>query len=141
MVTGTECVFCAIAAGSAKSSSVYADERVVAFMDIRPVTAGHLLVVPRRHAIGLADLDPEDGAQAFRVAQRLAAAIRRSGLPSEGINLFLADGRVAGQEVFHVHLHVVPRHPGDGFRVVLDPRLPPRAELNDNAAMIRAALG
>jgi len=140
-VSSTECIFCAIAAGSAEASIVYADERAVAFMDIRPVTQGHLLVVPRRHAIGLADLDPEDGAQVFRVAQRMAAAIRRSDLPCEGINLFLADGQLAGQEIFHVHLHVLPRNPGDGFRVRMDWRFPPRAELEDNAARIRAGLG
>lgn len=119
---------------------VYTDERIVAFMDIRPAAAGHLLVVPRQHAVGLPDLDPEDGAQMFRVAQRLAAAIRRTDLPCEGINFFLADGQVAGQEVFHAHLHVLPRNPDDGFRVRMDWDFPPRAELDNNADRIRTAL-
>ena len=138
----TECVFCAIVAGTAEASIVHSDEHVVAFMDIRPVVPGHLLVVPRRHAVGLADLDPEDGARVFRVAQRLAralrdSALRDSGLRCDGVNLFLADGVAAGQEVFHVHLHVLPRHPGDGFRLQFDAKFPPRTELDEHARLIR----
>jgi len=135
-----DCVFCAIVAGAAPASVVYSDDRVMAFMDIRPVVTGHLLVVPRRHAVGLADLDPDDGAALLRAAQRLAAAIRAGDLPSAGINLFLADGVAAGQEVFHAHLHVLPRNPGDGFRLGFDARNPARSELDARAATIRAAL-
>jgi diadenosine tetraphosphate (Ap4A) HIT family hydrolase len=140
VVANTECIFCAIADGNEQASVVHSDELVVAFMDIRPAAHGHLLVVPRRHAIGLSDLEPEDGAQLFRVAQRLADAIRRSDLPCQGINLFLADGEAAGQEIFHAHLHVLPRTPGDGFRVRMEWRFPPRSELDEHAARIRAAL-
>ena len=115
------CVFCDIVAGKAPASIVHRDERCVAFMDIRPVTAGHLLVVPLAHAASLADLDPTDGGHLFVVSQDLAAALRKSGLQADGVNLFLADGEAAGQEVFHVHLHVFPRFEGDGFGL----RLPP----------------
>lgn len=132
-----DCVFCAIAAGQAPASFVHSDEHVVAFMDIRPFTPGHLLVIPRRHCVGLADLDPQDGERVFRVARSLAAALRRSPLPCEGVNVFLADGRAAGQEVFHLHLHVVPRSEGDGVRVRADWRTPPRSELDEHAAMLR----
>jgi histidine triad (HIT) family protein len=126
-------------AGDGETSVVHEDERTVAFMDIRPVVRGHLLVVPRVHAAGLAELDPEDGAQLVRVGQRAAAALRASSLRCEGVNLFLADGEAAGQEVFHVHLHVLPRHAGDGFGL----RFPPdyairqRPELDEAAAAIR----
>ena len=78
VVASTECIFCAIADGNEQASVVHSDELVVAFMDIRPAASGHLLVVPRQHAIGLGDLDPEHGAQVFRVAQRLAAAIPKA---------------------------------------------------------------
>jgi histidine triad (HIT) family protein len=135
------CVFCEIVAGRAPASVVYRDERVVAFLDIRPITAGHTLVVPVRHASGLADLDEEDGAQAFRVARRLAAALRRSGVPCEGVNLLVADGAAAMQEVPHVHLHVLPRYHGDPLRVAADrPQHPSRSELDRVAAAVRAAL-
>lgn len=138
-----DCIFCAILAGRAPASLVYRDERCAAFLDIRPVNPGHTLVVPIRHAASLAELDPEDGAQLFRVAQRLAAALRRSGLRCEGVNLFLADGEAAGQEVFHVHLHVLPRFRGDGFGLRFPPgygQNPPRAELDEIAQRIRGAM-
>jgi diadenosine tetraphosphate (Ap4A) HIT family hydrolase len=134
------CVFCAIVAGKAPASVVYDDERVLAFMDINPASAGHLLVVPKRHATYLADLDPDDGAAVFGAAQRLAAATRASDLRPEGVNLFLADGEVAGQEVFHVHLHVLPRRTGDGFGVRAEFGHPERSVLDEHAASIRAAL-
>ncbi len=136
---GMDCVFCAIVAGTAESSIVYSDDRVLAFMDIRPVVTGHLLVVPRRHAVGLADLDPSDGAAMFGAAQLVAAGLRRSMVPSAGVNLFLADGVAAGQEVFHAHLHVLPRNPGDGFRLSYNPRHPARPELDTLATTISSA--
>lgn len=135
------CVFCDIVAGRAPASVVYQDQRVLAFLDIRPITAGHTLVVPRRHAAGLADLDEEDGAQAFRVARRLAVALRRSGVPCEGVNLLVADGAAAMQEVMHVHVHVLPRHRRDSLRVIVDRSdRPSRTELDRVAAEVRAAL-
>jgi histidine triad (HIT) family protein len=77
----------------------------------------------------------------FRVAQRLAAAVRTSSLEPEGVNLFLADGELAGQEVFHAHLHVLPRRAGDGFAVTADFASPPREELDRVAGLVREALG
>jgi diadenosine tetraphosphate (Ap4A) HIT family hydrolase len=135
-----ECVFCAIEAGRAEASLVYADDTVIAFMDIRPITPGHLLVVPRGHAAHLEDLDENTGAAMWRVAHRIARAMRGSGLRVEGVNLFLADGEAAGQEVFHVHLHVLPRYRGDGFRLSFDAQYPERAELDTNAALIGRGL-
>lgn len=110
------CVFCDIVAGRAPASFVYRDDRVTAFLDHRPVTPGHLLVIPNDHLITLAELDDGLLADITRLGARMASALRASGLPCEGINLFLADGEAAGQEVFHAHLHVFPRTPGDGFR-------------------------
>lgn len=137
------CVFCDIIDGKSPASHVYADDRVVAFADIWPVNRGHLLVVPIVHATHLADLDEETGAHMFRAGKRLAAALRASGLPCEGINFWLADGAPAGQEVFHVHLHVVPRFRGDGFGFHFPPgyaQHPTRSELDETAARIRQAL-
>ena len=131
------CVFCEIIAGRAESSLAYEDEHVIAFMDIRPLTPGHVLVVPRVHADCLEALDEELGARLFRVGHRLARALRRSGLPCEGVNLFLADGEAAFQEVFHVHLHVLPRTPRDGFRIKAAWRRPGRAELDLAAEQVR----
>jgi histidine triad (HIT) family protein len=134
------CVFCGIVAGREAASVVYSDETVLALLDNRPLTTGHLLVIPRAHAPYLADLDQAVGGQMFGVAQRMAAALRRSGLPCQGVNLFLADGEAAFQEVFHVHLHVLPRNPGDGFRIHAKWRSPSRAELDSVAEKVRDGL-
>ena len=134
------CIFCDIVAGTAPASMVHEDDLTLAFLTIGPVTPGHLLVVPKRHAAYLADLDEETGAHLFRVAMRMAAALRRSGLRCEGVNLFLADGEAAFQEVFHVHLHVFPRYAGDGFRLEANwSAAPSREALDEIASRIRVA--
>ena len=147
------CPFCAIVAGSERASVVHEDEAVVALCDLQPVNPGHLLVIPKAHADGLADLAPADGARMFAVAQRLAAALRATDLRCDGVDIFLTDSAAAGQgrtrnseslsksAVFHAHLHVIPRHPGDDFRIHTGrPTVAPRAELDDVARAVRAAL-
>lgn len=134
------CIFCDIINGKEEATFVYRDELVSAFMDIQPVNAGHILVVPNEHAPYLADLPVETGARIFQVAQRLAAALRASGLRCEGVNFFLADGEAAMQEVFHVHFHVFPRFKGDGFGLTFAERyhiLPPRSDLEEAAFDIK----
>jgi histidine triad (HIT) family protein len=140
MTDERDCIFCEILAGESEVSLVYRDDLCAAFMDIQPVNPGHLLVIPNRHAAYLADLREEEGAQIFRVARRLAAALRQSGVKCEGVNFFLADGEAAMQEVFHVHLHVFPRYDGDEFGLKFAPayfQKPERKELNEIAAKIR----
>lgn len=138
-----ECIFCRILAGAEPASFVHRDEVCSAFMTIRPVNPGHLLVVPNVHAPHLADLDGETAAHLMRVAHRLTAALRASGLRCEGVNLVLADGEAATQTVFHAHLHVFPRYPGDGFGFRFGEQYfqpPARPELDGAAERIRRAL-
>ncbi|MFI6045380.1 HIT family protein [Nocardia sp. NPDC051321] len=111
-----DCVFCRIVAGEAPATKVYEDDTLCAFLDIRPVARGHMLVVPKQHATELEDLDAELGAYVFRAGHRLALAVRRSTLAADGANLLLNDGTAAFQTVPHVHLHVIPRKHGDKFR-------------------------
>ena len=136
-----DCLLCRLVAGEEEVSLVHEDEETSVFMDIQPVVRGHMLVVPRAHAAYLTDLDPEDGAAVFRAGQLAAAALRASSLRCEGVNLFLADGEAAGQEIFHVHLHVIPRYEGDGFGLRLPPdySIRPRAELDEAAEALRGA--
>jgi len=135
-----DCIFCKIVAREAPASIVDEDDTTIAFLDIRPVNPGHTLVIPRSHAARLSGLPSRQGGEAFAAAMRVAAAIRSSGIRCEGINLYLADGEAAGQEVDHVHLHVVPRFTGDGFGLRFGPqygRIAARAELDEMAAKIR----
>jgi histidine triad (HIT) family protein len=137
------CVFCEILAARLPASVVLRNGRCTAFMDIQPVNAGHVLVVPEVHAAHLADLPEDTGAHMFRTAQRIAVALYESGLDCEGVNLLLADGEAAGQEVFHVHLHVFPRFDGDGFGLRFGPgyaNSTGRDELEEAARRIREAL-
>jgi diadenosine tetraphosphate (Ap4A) HIT family hydrolase len=109
-------------------------------MDLSPVTPGHLLVVPREHAVGLEDLDEVTSARVWSVGHRMARALRRSGLRCDGINLFLCDGEVAFQTVFHFHLHVIPRYAGDGWTITPQPQKRERALLDSDAQAIRDAV-
>ena len=122
---------------------VHRDDVCTAFMDIQPVVAGHTLIIPNDHATYLADLPEAAGAHIFRLAQRIAASLRQSALRCEGVNLWLCGGRVAMQDVMHVHLHVIPRYRGDGFGLRVPPsygQRPPRAELDALAGMLRDML-
>ena len=130
-----ECVFCRIVDGRAEGSVVASSERALAFLDLQPATEGHTLVVPRAHATHLADLDAADGAAVWALGTRVAAGLRAAGL-ADGVNLFLADGVAAGQEVWHVHLHVLPRRRGDGLRLVAPWTRPDRPALDALAARL-----
>ncbi|MFI2103279.1 HIT family protein [Isoptericola sp. NPDC019693] len=134
------CVFCAVVGEPSGSQVVWQDDLVVAFLDIAPITEGHCLVVPREHHVGLDDLPPEVAARMVHVAQGLGGALKRSGLRCDGVNLFLADGAAASQDVFHAHLHVIPRFAGDGFTVDADRRRPSAGELERAADAVRAGL-
>jgi histidine triad (HIT) family protein len=109
------CIFCKIIAGKAPVSIVYEDEKIMVFPPLQPVNKGHLLIIPKKHAPYFADLDEDTAIHIIKMAKKLTAAIRKSKYKSEGVNLFLADGEAAHQEVFHFHLHVYPRFAGDDF--------------------------
>ncbi|MEU0523141.1 HIT family protein [Streptomyces niveus] len=134
------CVFCAIARGREAASIVFEDEWVMAFMDLQPVNPGHVLVIPKSHAEGLEDLQHDVGMRLWAVAHGLGRALRRSGLRCEGVNLFLADGEAAFQEVFHVHLHVFPRFKGDPFRLEANWQVRERHQLDETATRVRGGI-
>jgi diadenosine tetraphosphate (Ap4A) HIT family hydrolase len=136
----TACVFCRIVAGTERASFVHRDDLVSAFLDIRPINPGHLLVIPNDHIERTRDLPDPLADRLFGLARALARALVASGLRADGTNLLVADGEPAGQEVFHAHLHVVPRFVGDGFGLARRPGAEPaggRAELDANATAIR----
>ncbi len=138
------CIFCKMFAGESAVSMVCEDESVAVLVPLHDVNPGHLLVVPRSHLPYLAGVDDALLMHLTRVTKRMATAIHASDRKCDAINLFLADGEVAGQEVFHLHLHVYPRYPADGFGFRYDPKrhfVPrSRAEMDATAAKIRAHL-
>jgi histidine triad (HIT) family protein len=135
----TDCVFCKIVAGQIPSTRVYEDEHTLAFMDIGQVNPGHVLVAVNKHADNLYALDDAQAAAVARTGARLARAIREAFKP-EGLSVYQANGKAAGQTVFHYHVHLLPRHAGDGMELTWPVKNPPREFLEDCAAKIRAEL-
>jgi histidine triad (HIT) family protein len=136
------CPFCDVIHGAGEVSMCYEDADVVAFMDIQPVNAGHVLVVPRAHYESLEDIPREMATHVFDVAMMLAPIVKQVG-DADGMNILVNSGAAAGQDVFHYHVHVIPRCPDDGFDVPLPfagSQMPDRTVLDANAARIIAAL-
>lgn len=136
------CIFCTILAGELESSKVAEDQHAIAIMDVSPINVGHVLVIPRRHAIQLNDLTEDEAAQCMRLVHQVATALPESGVAFEGYHLLQANGAVAGQEVFHVHFHLIPRNTGDPLRILLDPERPKvsREDLDNVAGEINSAM-
>ncbi len=139
-----DCVFCKIVSGEYTSSKIYEDDSILAFLDIQPVNNGHLLIVPKKHVELIANLDDETSSKMMVLANRINNALRKSGVKLAGMNYFLADGEAAGQEVFHTHLHLIPRFKDDGFGFIFPEGyrfdLPEREELSMIAEKIKSAL-
>lgn len=135
----SNCIFCQIVEKKSPASIFYEDDVVVGLMTIAPITSGHILIIPKKHATYLNEMDEETGRRFFTIVQRSAKAIRESGVKCEGINLFLADGKAAFQEVFHVHMHVFPRYYGDSFKLIANSSQPMREELDRVAQQIKVA--
>jgi histidine triad (HIT) family protein len=134
----SECIFCAIVAGDAPSWTVYEDPHAIAFMDINPATDGHVLVVPRRHVKDVWEIGLEEAAHVMEAAVRVAAMIKTA-LEPEGMNILHATGAVAFQTVFHFHLHLVPRTRGDSIKLPWIPRPGDRSRIAEVAARITGA--
>lgn len=127
------CIFCAIAAGEAPADRVYEDAATLAILDIHPQAPGHVLVIPKRHTAQLYDLDDADAAELARAVVRVARGIRAA-LAPEGLSVRQANGRAAGQQVMHVHVHLIPRG------VAGEPTGRTSAERATMAARLRAAI-
>ncbi len=109
------CIFCKVIKGELPSSKVYEDDVVLAFLDVNPINKGHVLVIPKEHQQFIADLDEKTLGKMMIIANKINKAIRSSEIKTEAVNLLLSDGEVAGQEISHVHLHIIPRFRGDNF--------------------------
>lgn len=135
----SDCVFCKIVAGEIPASIVHEDDDTIAFMDIGSVNPGHVLVATKRHADNIFGLNEALGAAVGRALVRVARAIEKAFAP-EGLSQYQANGKLAGQTVFHYHVHLVPRRPDDGMKIDWPARNPGRDALEADAAAIRKAL-
>lgn len=114
----SDCVFCKIINGELPSAKVYEDEHVFAFLDLSQVTKGHTLVIPKEHVPNVYELSEEVAANLFKAVPKIANAVKNAYEPI-GLNVLNNNGEAAGQSVFHIHLHIIPRYgKGDGFGAV-----------------------
>ncbi|MBI2049918.1 MAG: HIT family protein [Candidatus Staskawiczbacteria bacterium] len=111
-----DCVFCKIAKGEIDSAKVAEDEKILAFLDVNPLTRGHCLIIPKEHFENIFDINPDVLKEIIVSAKKLADQIKNN-LGVKGVNLVNASGKFAEQSVFHFHLHIVPRYEGDGLNM------------------------
>jgi len=135
----SDCVFCRIVARQIPATVVHEDEHTLAFMDLGQVNPGHVLVTVKAHVENIFGLGAPQASAVSVAMVRLANAIRAAFAP-HGLSVYQANGKAAGQTVFHYHVHLVPRHEGDGMALTWPVKNPPREKLEDYAAKIRSAL-
>ncbi len=137
-----DCIFCRIVTGRAPGSIFHADEEILALLDLHPVNRGHALIIPRVHYRDLAVCPPPLAGALFAAAQRVGPVLVEV-LKADGFNVWTANGAAAGQEVFHLHLHVLPRFRKDTFGLRFPrqyPRKASRQDLDALAATLRSRL-
>jgi histidine triad (HIT) family protein len=135
-VNDPDCIFCKIIAGELPSQIVDSDDDTIAFMDISPATRGHALVIPRRHATDLLEIDERDLQATIVAAQRLARRVKER-LGADGVNLLNSCGAAAWQTVFHFHIHVIPRYSDDPLRLPWNPTPGDAEEIAQAAQQLR----
>ncbi|MCK9375323.1 MAG: HIT family protein [Syntrophobacterales bacterium] len=133
-----DCIFCRIAAGKLPAARVLETPTVLAFLDIAPVHYGHTLVIPKVHYPNLLELPDELWKEMGQVCRRVARSVQL-GLKAQGFNIGMNNFEAAGQEVFHAHVHVIPRYLGDGLKLFPQGNYQP-GEMDNTAAQLRRAL-
>lgn len=123
-----DCIFCKLANGVFPTNTVYEDEDFRVFLDLSPATKGHSLIVPKNHCANLLDLDEVTGSKIMPLASKIAKKLKDK-LGCEGLNLVQNNGELAGQTVFHFHMHVIPRYAGDSQSINWKPGTPDDGEL------------
>ncbi len=111
----TDCIFCKIVNGEIPSEKVYEDEGVFAFLDIKPFTNGHTLIIPKKHYDNIFDI-PEELLSKIAIVSKKVSGKLKEKLEADGISIAISNGKVAQQDIFHFHLHVIPRYAKDNFK-------------------------
>jgi histidine triad (HIT) family protein len=132
-----DCVFCRIASGEMAAEILFENEQVVSILDINPIHFGHALIIPRVHYRDFLELEPRCYTSLLEAAKVVAGALVKS-MNLEGFNLFSNNGSIAGQSVFHFHLHVTPRYQNDDIRFVLELKKYENGEMRRYADLIRS---
>lgn len=116
-----DCIFCKILKGDIPSYKVYEDDSFIGILDINPSAKGHVIIIPKNHAANIFELSEKDAKEIFVVAKKIAEAIKKAYQP-DGINILQNNGEAAGQTVFHLHVHVIPRYKDDTIKIEWEPK-------------------
>lgn len=133
-----DCIFCKINQGEIPSTTIYEDEDFKVILDINPASRGHAVILPKNHAANLMELPDEDAEKILKVAKKCAVAMMEV-LHCDGINILQNNGEAAGQTVFHLHIHLIPRYEGDSVNIKWIPGTP-EENATQLAEAIRAAI-
>jgi len=133
------CIFCKIVKGEIPCERIYEDKDTFAFLDINPVNLGHTLIVPKKHYPSLVEITERDLGKIMKAIKTITPGILRS-CGAEAFNLFQNNGSHAGQDVFHVHFHIIPRHEGDGQNIKLKTRKISPEDMKNAAERIKKEL-
>jgi len=139
LVFDESCIFCKIVLKQAPVSIIYEDESVLAFLDIRPLNLGHVLVIPKAHYIDIFDIPAKELRNVHKVAKMVSDPIKKA-TRADGISIIQQNGKAAGQDIFHLHVHVVPRFEGQKMPSFGDLKEVERTKLDDMAQKIRKLL-
>ena len=134
-----DCIFCKIASGDIPSSTIYEDEDFRVILDLGPATKGHALILPKKHFKDIFEMDDATASKVFVLAKKIACAMKKA-LNCDGLNIVQNNGEIAGQTVFHFHMHIIPRYEGDGQHILWDPGSSDNETLKQLAAQIASAL-
>lgn len=135
----TNCIFCKIANGDIPSSTLYEDELFRVILDLSPAAKGHALILPKQHMANIFEMDDTTAGKVFILASRIAKAMKTA-LNCDGLNIVQNNGEVAGQTVFHFHMHIIPRYENDGQNITWVPGTSEAEERDAIAAQIKALL-
>lgn len=133
------CPFCQIVAGELDSYSIHETSDTLAFLDVNPVSRGHSLVIPKSHAEHLKAMEEQEVASLFRSVSAVASAVEE-GLEPDGVNILQSNGEAAGQEIGHVHVHIIPRYSSDGFSFSFESGELASGDADDILASVQDAL-
>ncbi len=139
MAFDESCIFCKIANKTAQASIVYEDEAVMAFLDIRPLTMGHTLVIPKAHYVDIFDIPDKLLSQVHLATKKMSAPVKEA-TKADGISIIQQNGKAAGQDIFHLHVHIVPRFEGQKLPRFSELAEVERAKLDEMASKIKEKL-
>lgn len=132
----TNCIFCKIANGEIPSRTLYEDNDFRVIFDISPASKGHAIILPKKHATNIFEISEEDASKIYVVAKKVATALS-SELHCDGINILQNNGELAGQTVFHLHMHIIPRYKDDSILIKWNPTAPDEALLDSLSEKLR----